>query len=75
METHGHAGLTLFTSLSGPGAGAAMVSLRSGAADALAGALVVVALLVLARKVIRLAGDGGSRDPERSADAQRSRRR
>ena len=34
---------------------AAVVALRSGGADALFGALVVVALLALARKVIRLA--------------------
>ena len=64
MEAKEHSGLTLFTGLCGPGATAAMVSLRSGGADALAGALVVVALLVLARKVIRLAGDTGTPDDD-----------
>jgi hypothetical protein len=34
---------------------AAVVALRSGGADALVGALVMVALLALARKAIRLA--------------------
>jgi hypothetical protein len=43
---------------------AALVALRSGGADALAGALVVVALLALARKAIRLAAgpEGDERD-------------
>lgn len=37
--------------------GAALVALKSGGADALIGALVVVGLLALARKLIRVAGD------------------
>jgi hypothetical protein len=68
MEADEHSGATLFTGLCGPGATVAMVSLRSGGADALAGALVVVALLVLARKVIRMAGDTGSPDDDRRAE-------
>ena len=44
--------MTLMNDLSGT---AALVALRSGGADALVGALVVVALLALARKAIRLA--------------------
>lgn len=75
MESNAQPGLTLFTGLGGPGATAAMVSLRSGGADALAGALVVVALLVLARKVIRMAGDTGSRGEDPSAGDQPSRMR
>ncbi len=43
--------------LGAPGGAAALVALRSGGADALVAALVVVGLLALARKLIRLAGD------------------
>ncbi len=43
--------------LGGPGGAAALVALRSGGATALVGAFIVVALLALARKLIRLAGD------------------
>jgi hypothetical protein len=49
-----------------PAGVAALVALKSGGADALVGALVLVGLLVLARKLIRLAGDpapGESDDP------------
>jgi hypothetical protein len=53
----------LFRGFGGPGGMAALVALRSGGADALAAALVVVALLALARKAIRLAS--GS-DPDES---------
>jgi hypothetical protein len=47
-----------------PGGLAALVALRSGGADALVGALVVVALLTLARKLIRLAGDPAPRESD-----------
>ncbi len=47
--------------LSGVSETAAIVALRSGGADALVGALVVVALLALARKAIRLAA---GREPD-----------
>lgn len=51
--------------LGGPAEAAALVALKSGGADALFAALVVVGLLVLARKLIRLAGDPdrGDRPP------------
>jgi hypothetical protein len=44
---------------------AALVALRSGGAEALVGALVVVALLALARKAIRLAAGPDPGDGER----------
>ena len=40
-----------------PGGAAVLVALKGGGADALVGALVVVGLLALARKLIRVAGD------------------
>ena len=43
---------------------AALVALRSGGAEALVGALVVVALLALARKAIRLAAGPDPGDSE-----------
>ena len=43
--------------ISGVSETAALIALRSGGADALFGALVVVALLALARKAIRLAAE------------------
>jgi hypothetical protein len=52
-----------------PGGVATLVALKSGGTDALVGALVVVGLLALARKLIRLAGDpapDGSDDPPTS---------
>ena len=74
--------------LGGPGGAATLVALKGGGADALVGALVVVGLLALARKLIRLAGypapdqsDGGrsrrSRPapPRRVPDVLRSRMR
>jgi hypothetical protein len=45
-----------------PGDAAAPVALKSGGACALFGALVVMGLLVLARKLIQLAGDAHERD-------------
>jgi len=53
--------------LSGPGGTAAVVALKSGGANAVVGALVVLGLIGLARKAIRLAGDptpdGNDRPP------------
>jgi hypothetical protein len=49
----------------GPWGAAALVALESGGADALVGALVVVGLLALARKLIRLAGGGGPDERDR----------
>jgi hypothetical protein len=49
----------------GPGGAATLVALKGGGADALVGALVVVALLALARKLIRLAGDPAPGDSDR----------
>jgi hypothetical protein len=54
----------LFYGLGGAGGTAALVAIRSGGADALAGALVVIGLLALARKVIRTAGGSGPDDVE-----------
>jgi hypothetical protein len=47
-----------------PGGAATRVALKSGGANALVGALVLVGLLALARKLIRLAGDPA---PDQSA--------
>jgi hypothetical protein len=41
------------------------VALKSGGADAVVGALVVVSLLALARKLIRLAGDPAPDESDR----------
>jgi hypothetical protein len=49
----------------GPGGAAALVALKSGGADAVVGALVVVSLLALARKLIRLAGDPAPDESDR----------
>jgi hypothetical protein len=43
---------------------APLVAMGSGGADTLAGALVVIALLALARAVIRTAGGSGPEDEE-----------
>ena len=51
--------------LGGPGGAAALVALKSGGSDALVGALVLLGLLALARKLIRLAGDPAPEDTDR----------
>ena len=48
-----------------PGGAAALVALKSGGADALVGALVLLGLLALARKLIRLAGDPAPEETDR----------
>ena len=53
----------LFYGLGGAGGTAALVAIRSGGADALAGALVVIGLLALTQ-VIRTAGGSGPEDEE-----------
>jgi hypothetical protein len=47
------------------GAAATLVALNGGQADAVVGALLVVGLLALARKLIRLAGDPAPDESDR----------
>lgn len=51
--------------LGAPGGAAALVALKSGGSDAMVGALVLLGLLALARKLIRLAGDPAPEDTDR----------
>jgi hypothetical protein len=53
------------TGLGKLGAAATLVAHKGGGADAVVGALVVVGLLALARKLIRLAGDPATDESDR----------
>ena len=57
--------LAVVFGLGGPGGAATLVALKGGGADAVVGALAVVGLLALARKLIRLAGDPAPDESDR----------